>query len=279
MAKKAAAKAKKRPELTAKTADRHILYQASVQDPELETENVTRMFKRARKRRPFTLREDFCGTAIASATWVLTDPERTAFGLDLDRSVLEWGRKHNLVPLGEAASRVDLRRADVCAVTSPKVDLCTAFNFSYCIFRERPKMLEYFRCVRESLVDDGVFMLDLYGGWDAGAPLVEDRKCKVLGQKFTYVWEQAVFSPIDHYALNHIHFRFPDGSEMKRAFSYAWRLWTAPELVDLLHEAGFTQARVWWEDEDADGESTGRFRPRKKAENQAGFIAYILAEK
>ena len=76
-----------------------------------------------------------------------------------------------------------------------------------------------------------------------------------------------------------IHFRFPDGSKLKKAFSYSWRLYTAPELRDMLLEAGFRDVTVYWEGEDEDGEGNGVFTPNEKGEADLAWIAYIVAEK
>ncbi|MCZ7685175.1 MAG: class I SAM-dependent methyltransferase [Sandaracinaceae bacterium] len=101
------------PKLTAKTADRHVLYQVAVQAPDFEVELLDSHFKRRVGRKPVSLREDFCGTALLCSEWVKSDEARTATGIDIDESVLAWGREHNLGPLGEAASRVALVRGDV----------------------------------------------------------------------------------------------------------------------------------------------------------------------
>src|SRR5690606_33076657 len=102
----------------------------------------------------------------------------------------------------------------------------------------------------------------VYGGQEAIDVMTEDRE--VDDEDFTYVWEQEKFNPISHDTVCHIHFEFPDGSRLERAFSYEWRLWTLPELRELLAEAGFSAVHVFWEEfEDADDddeylESTGR---------------------
>ena len=57
------AKAKKKA-LTARTADKHVLYQLSVQAPELDAKTYARWFKRYTGRDLRSLREDFCGTAV-----------------------------------------------------------------------------------------------------------------------------------------------------------------------------------------------------------------------
>jgi hypothetical protein len=105
--------------------------------------------------------------------------------------------------------------------------------------------------------------------------LTETRRVK---GGFTYIWDQAVFNPIDHHSLNHIHFRFPDGSKMNKAFTYDWRLWTLPEVRELLSEAGFKNVTIYWEG-DGDGDGDGVFRPKKVVDNQAAWIAYVAAER
>src|SRR5439155_6509449 len=101
-------KRSKKPALTAKHADKHRLYQESVQDTETEATFLSRTFKKLRGRPASSLREDFCGTALLCAEWV-KKKGRTAVGIDLDRSVLDWGTAHNLAPIGEPGRRVELR--------------------------------------------------------------------------------------------------------------------------------------------------------------------------
>jgi hypothetical protein len=160
-------------------------------------------------------------------------------------------------------------------VEVPKVDMIAAFNFSYWIFDERATMLRYFRRNHAALVDDGVFFLDLFGGPES----MEETREKTKHDGFTYIWDQAKFHPVTNHIQCYIHFKFPDGSKLKRAFSYSWRLWTAPELRDVLHEAGFTDVAVYWEGEDEDGEGNGEFTPDDKGEADLAWIAYIVARK
>ncbi|MDM7913964.1 MAG: hypothetical protein QUU85_01675 [Candidatus Eisenbacteria bacterium] len=106
-------------------------------------------------------------------------------------------------------------------------------------------------------------------------PSVRPDGTKVPG--FTYVWEQASFNPIDHHIRCYIHFRFPDGRKMERAFRYDWRFWTLPELQEILLEAGFRSAEVYLEgwDDEAD-EADGIYRRRKSFEEMAGWVAYVV---
>jgi len=260
----------------AEQADRHELYEASVQNVEEECRFVSRTFEQLRGRPARSWREDFCGTASAACEWVRADDQRTAVGVDLDPDVLEWGRNNRVSRLtSEQQARLKLIEANVLDVQTDKVDCLGAFNFSYWIFQTRPLMLEYFRKVRDTLVDDGVFFCDAFGGYEA----YEEMKEKTKYDDFTYVWEQARFSPITGEMDCYIHFKFPDKSKLKRAFSYTWRLWTLPEIKELLLEAGFRNPTVYWEGTDEDGEGDGVFTPDEHGEADAGWIAYIVAEK
>lgn len=262
----------------AETADIHELYEHSVQNVENEIEFLQKTFKSLTGRTGYLFREDFCGTASASCEWVKQGLEFQAIGVDIDASVLEWGRKNRVAKLPlEDQARVSLIESDVLTVETPKVDLLVAFNFSYWIFEERATMLNYMRRCRGSLKDDGVLFMDMFGGPESFEETKEKTKYKKLG--FTYIWHQAEFHPITNHMQCYIHFKFKDGSKIKKAFSYAWRLYTAPELRDLLLEAGFSNVTVYWEGEDEDGEGNGEFLPDAKGEADLAWIAYIVAEK
>jgi hypothetical protein len=265
---------RKKAALTARTADRHQLYQRSVQDAEAEGRFVAHTFERIAGRKAVSLREDFCGTALFCARWV-AKRNRTAVGLDLDREVLAWGTEHNLAPLGERASAVQLLRQDVRAPCRGRFDVTVALNFSYFVFRTREELRGYFEGVRRTMAGDGIFVLDAYGGYQSWRPQTERRK--LVG--FTYVWEQASVDPIDHSVMNHIHFEFTNGTRMKRAFTYEWRLWTLPEIRELLAEAGFSRSIVYWEDRDANGDGTNTYRPRAHARQEPAWVVYIVAER
>lgn len=266
---------KKRPTM-AEQADIHELYEQSVQNVEHEIEFLQDTFKDIRGRKAHTLREDFCGTASAACEWVKQGDGYQAFGVDIDPSVLEWGRANRVGRLPTPdQGRVRLLESDVLTADTPPVDILIAFNFSYWIFDTRDQLRGYFEKVRDSLVDDGVFFLDLFGGSEAQ----EETKEKTKHDGFTYIWHQAEFHPVTHYMRNHIHFKFPDGSKVKKAFTYEWRLWTAPELRELLAEAGFAKSTLYWEGEDEDGEGNGEFSPDEQGEADLAWIAYIVAQK
>jgi hypothetical protein len=119
--------------------------------------------------------------------------------------------------------------------------------------------------------------VDLFGGPEAQEETREKTKHKDLG--FTYIWHQAEFHPVTNYIRCHIHFKFKDGSRITKAFTYEWRLWSAPEIRELLAEAGFRTSTLYWEGEDEDGDGNGEFTPNERGEADLAWIAEIVAEK
>ncbi len=258
-------------------ADRHVLYESSVQEPEAEMDFVEATFEEIRGREAKSLREDFCGTGFSSAEWVRRNPEHTAVGVDIDAEVLAWGRDNHIARLpAEARSRIRLIEADVLTAETEAVDALLAMNFSYYLFKSRDQLRKYFERARENLVEDGVLFLDAFGGYDAFRELEEEREC----DGFDYIWDQAHYDPITGDMTCHIHFAFPDGSEMKKAFTYHWRMWTLPEIQEILREAGFPRVTVYWEGTDEEtGEGDGEFTPAAHGEADAGWICYVVAER
>lgn len=264
-----------RPRFSARTADRHTLYQLAVQSPREDVAFLRRMYRRLRGREPRHLREDFCGTALLCASWVRGNQPRTAEGFDTSQATLDWGIAHNFPPLGERARQIRLHAKDVRARSARRPDVRCAQNFSYFVFKQRSELLAYFTSARRDLARGGIFVLDIYGGPDA---MEEETEERAIEGGFTYLWEQKKYVPATGEYEAHIHFRFRDGSELRRAFSYDWRLWTLPEVKDVLHEAGFRQVDSYWEGTDADGESgNGVFRRSERGENCPAWVTYLVA--
>jgi hypothetical protein len=261
----------------ADTADKYALYEQSVQSTEFEYEFVDTEFRRMRQRTARLLREDFCGTAQMCCEWVRGRADNQAIGVDLDPEVLAWTREHHFIALTPAQkARVKLLQEDVRVVRTEPVDVVLAMNFSWQLFDQRDALRSYFASVRDSLVDDGVLFLDAFGGYDAYRELEEKTRHK----GFTYVWDQASYDPVTGRMKCYIHFHFSDGSKLKKAFRYEWRLWTLPEVREVLQEAGFSNVTIYWQqwDEEND-EPSGIFEPATHGEADPGWICMISAEK
>jgi SAM-dependent methyltransferase len=260
----------------AETSDRYELYEAAVQNVAEQCHLMDYMFQSIRGRKPISFREDFCGTASASCEWVRMGPKRFSIGVDNDPEVLEWGRKNRLSKLTSGQQqRVTLIEGDVREAQKSLVDVVGASNFSYWIFDTRAELRRYFETVYANLKPDGVFFLDAFGGFDAFRELKEKMKI----DNFTYIWDQAKYAPVTGKMQTYIHFKFPDGSKLKRAFSYTWRLWTLPEILEVLTEAGFRQSTVYFEFKDDDGEGLGEWYAETEGDADAAWIATITAEK
>jgi SAM-dependent methyltransferase len=275
----------KKGKTLANEANIHDLYQNAVQAPEADVEFFIDTYNKLRGKQALLMREDFCGTALLSVEWCKTDPARTAIGIDLDKPTLEWGQKHNIDAAdGNMKERVTLIEANVLDsdATTAKADITCALNFSYNIFKTRDALREYFTAARKGLKEDGLFIIDMFGGTETMDELEEERD--VDDEDFTYIWDQDKFNPITHEMLCYIHFNFPDGSKLKKAFTYDWRLWTMPEVIELLKEAGFSKVRVFWEefvdsdDDDDEMEGTGNYEEVTEPENQESWVNYIVAE-
>ena len=263
-------------------ADRHKLYQLSVQEVSSEIDFVHQTWSELRNRPASLLREDFCGTGATSCEWVKREPQHVAICVDLDEEVLQWGRTNNFSQLNpEQQERIHVLNGDVADVRPEQADIILAMNFSYYLFLERKDLREYFRNALAGLVDDGIFFLDAYGGYEAPMEIIEPREIEPENyDPFTYIWEQASFNPIDSRMECLIHFEFKDKSRIGRAFQYEWRLWTLPEIKETLEESGFEKVTIYWEGTDEEkNEGNGIFEAAESGDADPGWVCYIVAEK
>jgi hypothetical protein len=253
--------------------DIHEMYQNSVQCVEAEIDFVETTYLNIRGNPARFLREDFSGTGQTACEWTLRNAKNHAWAIDLDSEVLEWGQL-NVLPNTNNSKRLNYVNADVRNSGIKNMDIILAMNFSYFLFMDRKTLKDYFISVRLSLESTGIFFLDAFGGYEAAKELKEEREC----EGFTYIWEQAMFDPITSQMQCYIHFKTDDGVEFKNAFSYYWRLWTLPEIKELLIEAGFSNVDIYWEGTDTKtGEGDGIFNVAKKGTADAGWVCYIVA--
>jgi len=275
-------KKKKRDRRTlAEKADKLACYQRSVQTPDHEVEFFEQAFRDAYRRKPYSLREDFCGTFAVCCEWVKSNKKRTAVGVDLCEETLQWGRDHNLATLtDDQQRRVRIVKQDVRKRNRPTVEVLAAQNFSFWLFKTRTELLDYFKIARANLQREGIMVMDMMGGGECYEEELVDKRTIVKGKKgFKYHWEQATFNPVTNEASFYIHFKFADGSKLKRAFEYHWRFWTIPEVRELLEEAGFTESHVYWENEDEEDDDYGEWQRGDDAPSHPSWICYIVAVK
>jgi SAM-dependent methyltransferase len=261
----------------AAAADKYDLYVRSVQSPDVEVAFFDRAFRGHYGRRPLTLREDFCGTAAVCYEWVRSNSERRAIGVDLDAEPLAWGVRRFSGKLNESqTARLRLVHGDV-RTTNSKAEIVAAQNFSYFCFHTRDDLRKYFRQARRCLGPEGMLVLDVLGG----SEMMEDNREETTSfGKFKYVWDHVDFDPVSHHCNFAIHFRFKDGSELRNAFQYDWRLWSLPELRELLAEAGFSSSDVYWEGtERKTGDGNGVYTRRARGEADPAWVVYLVAWK
>jgi hypothetical protein len=261
-------------------ADKYYCYQQSVQEPEHEIDIFDQAFREAYNRKALKLREDFCGTFAVCCYWVESDSKRSAWGIDLCKETLQWGKNNNLNKLKEKDSRrVTVMEQDVRERSTPQVDVLAAQNFSFWIFKTREEVLEYFKVAYANLASEGVIVMDMMGGRDCYDSDLVDKRTIVKGKKgFKYYWEQAYFNPVNSHCKFYIHFKFADGSKMKKAFQYDWRFWTIPEVRELLMEAGFKDTVVYWE-EDTEDDEDATWSKVDEAPNDYSWLCYVVGIK
>ncbi|MEY4617127.1 MAG: hypothetical protein RJB66_2087 [Pseudomonadota bacterium] len=255
--------------------DKYEYYRKSVQSAETDVVFYRDTYRSLRGKLPQVFREDFCGTFGLSCEWVKLNKNFKAIGVDLDPEPLSYGKENYLTKLnGDEQRRVSIIQKDVLSPMLPKADIVVAANFSYFVFKTRARMKEYFMRAKKSLNRDGIFVVDCFGG-----SLCQDGNEESTRHKsFTYYWEQVDFDPISHRAHFYIHFRPHGKPKIERVFSYDWRMWTIPELRDILEEVGFKKTTVYWEGTKRDGTGNGVFSASSEGEACLSWIAYIVAE-
>lgn len=263
------------------TTDKFALYEASVQNPEHDVSIVSDFYQDINGKSPRSIREDFCGTFSFCCEWVKRHPKNKALGLDLCTDTINYGKKRHLSLLSkEEQSRVTILEQNVQSKTK-KVDVICACNFSYFIFKTRKDMMKYFKCALKSLKDDGVLVLDFFGGPEAETVMKETRTItNDQIRNFTYIWDLEKFNPIEREGLFHISFKFPKGGpKLEKAFVYDWRMWSIREIRDMLAEVGFGDSHVYWESDDGEGEGDGTFYRTQVEDNEPTYLGYIVATK
>jgi hypothetical protein len=256
--------------------DKYAYYSKAVQAPDVDVVFLRDTYKELRNREPKILREDFCGTFAISCEWVKLNKNYLAYGIDVDSEPIHYGLTNYLPKLSpERQIRLSVHQADVLNPGLPRADIIAAMNFSYYVFKERSMMKSYFHNCLSTLNDGGILLIDCFGG----SRCQEANEEKTEHSGFTYYWDQASYDPITGHAVFHIHFKLKGQKKLEKVFSYDWRMWTIPELREMMTEVGFRKTTVYWEGTTKAGEGDGVFSPAERGEECQAWIAYIVGEK
>jgi hypothetical protein len=261
---------------TPRDFDKYQYYLEAVQSPDTDVEFIRGVYRELRKRDPVTLREDFCGTFMISCEWVKLNSKFMAYGVDLDSEPINYGIANYLTKLSDSQqARIKIRQGNVLDKDLPRVDIVAAMNFSHYIFKTRDGLKAYFKNCFDTLNRDGILLVDCFGGTRC-----QEANEEVTNRgKFKYYWDQQSFDPVTHEASFRIHFKPKDGKKIKDVFSYDWRMWTIPELREVMQEVGFKNTWVYWEGTTRKGEGDGNFKRSKVGEECEAWIAYVVGEK
>ena len=221
------------------------------------------------------LREDFSGPAALCAEWVKA-PGAAAVAVDRDPE-----------PLAKVTGLKDVRCvvADVFDADD-RADLVVSTNYAVCEIHERAALVDYLRRTHARLNPGGVFVADLYGGPDALTPGQFEHSVRGPdAEKIAYIWQQIEASPLTARVRNAMHFqvkaRGAKTRTLENAFEYDWRLWTVPELVDALTEAGFASVEIYDRLGDAvDADGNVYVKPIDDGlPTEVSFVVYVVGRR
>jgi SAM-dependent methyltransferase len=170
----------------------------------------------------------------------------------------------------------------------PPADVISVLNFSIFHFHRRCDLAAYFQHARRSLAAEGILVLNAFGGPGAMRTRIDRRRVEPVpttGEPapppFEYRWDQRGYDAVANRLDCRIHFVVDDAdgnpTTIENAFQYDWRIWTLPEITELMREAGFADAQVWRHTWDASKGKEGVFLgPVARIENLDTWLAYVI---
>jgi hypothetical protein len=258
--------------------DKYWYYQRSVQSPDSDVIFLRDTYKEIKGKNPKVLREDFCGTFLICCEWAKLRGDHQAIGVDLDGEPIQYGLENYMTRIKPyQQERVNVLQRNVLDPKLPQADIIAALNFSYCIFKDRDLLRKYFLNCYNTLNKSGLLVCDLFGGSQCYEPNEEETEHKEDG--FSYFWDQDNWNPILNEAVFYIHFKRQGEKKRDKVFTYDWRLWSIPEVREIMKEAGFSKTHVYWDGTTKDGEGDGVFKRSEVGEHCESWVAYIVGEK
>ena len=257
--------------------DKYDYYQKSVQAPENDVLFLRDTYKELKGRLPQSMCEDFCGTFSISCEWVKLGEEFKSISVDIDEEPISYGREHYFSKLSsDQQDRVQVLQRSVLDPELPQVDIVSAMNFSYFLFKKREDLKAYFANAYRRVQEGGIFLVDCFGGSQCQQSIEEETEHADDG--FSYYWDQDSFNPVTNEAQFYIHFQKKGDKKQERVFFYDWRMWSIPEVREIMEEVGFKKTHVYWEGTTDDGDGDGKFVRTEMGEECEAWIAYIVGE-
>ncbi|KAJ2688219.1 hypothetical protein GGH99_003078 [Coemansia sp. RSA 1285] len=161
------------------------------------------------RRQAYSLREDFCGTAVLCMEWVSSSPSATryAYGVDIDPEVIEYASEHTI-------------GRDSHGLTSDdRIKLVCADVFD--VHGDDSKIQGRHEAARSGI-----------------------SRVRNIGT-FRYYFRQGNFDMLRNTTRFSLSFRMQDGSMLKDCFTYDFRVYSLCELREAMLEAGFDDVCVW----------------------------------
>ena len=259
-----------------KIFNKYDLYLESVQSPDVDVIFFRKVYKEIKNKEPKVMREDFCGTFALCTEWVKLGKNKQAYGIDLDPEPIAYGRLNHLPKLSESQQkRIHVREMNVLGKDVPHADITVALNFSYFLFHTRNELKNYFKNVNQTLNKNGIFMVDIFGG----SACADENEEKTSYRKFSYFWHQHGFDPVSARAKFSIHFQLKSQKKVEDVFTYDWRMWSIPEIREIMIEAGFKKTHIYWEGTARNGKGNGVFTRTEHGEECEAWIAYVVGER
>ncbi|QDU33076.1 hypothetical protein KS4_11170 [Poriferisphaera corsica] len=261
-----------------------MLYRSAVQHPEAEVAFLERVYMHYFEgEQPTLLREDFAGTCAISSAWVMMDEDNRALAIEIDYPTAVWADKFISHEIQERSEDVIILVDDVMNVNEPEVEIVASMNFSTLIYHSKLELIAYFKHVRKCLLDNGIFVMDVFGGAGSKQVGVQERAMVVPGEqdlKIKYQWEQRSYDARNQRIDCRIHFERENGERLVDAFCYDWRLWSLADLQAMMIEAGFDDSEVWCDVYNTEiGQSDGYYKPADVYPDRQDWIAYVVGVK
>lgn len=255
--------------------DKYQLYIDAVQDPEGLMVFLDHVVEgKGNKENPPFLREDFAGTGINCHYWNKTTPAGSgAVAVDIDPEPLEWGKS-------KFVRSKNMNETKFCNIDSLEFehpsDVTLCLNSSIFSIHRRSELLKYFKDTYSRLNDDGVFVFEIYGG-----PMAYmTGKDEIEYDDFTFIWEQRSFNTLTNRSENHISFKLDNGQRLNDVFNYDHRIWTLPELMDILEDTEFADnVEVYLNTEFEHSKEPDSYAPVTNFHTNGSFEAYIVCYK